>query len=82
MLQCQSHLKLRLPIRRGDDVGKITRKKTRDAFADGKLLVRIVKDLQDLLEIEKDETITAEPLSLWDDKKGLSAYGVNYSEET
>ncbi len=65
----------------GDDVGRITRQKTRDAFSDGKLIVRIVKDLQDLLEIEPDKKIIAEPLSLWDDKEGLSAYGVNYSED-
>lgn len=64
----------------GDDVGKITRQKTRDAFADGKLLVRIVDDIQKLLEIDPDESVEAVPLSLWDNKEGLVAYGVNYSE--
>lgn len=64
-----------------DDVGRITRLNTRDAFTDGKLIVKIVKDLQELLGIEADESITAVPLSLWDDKKTLVSYGVNYSEE-
>lgn len=62
-----------------DDIGKITRLKVRDAFVDGKILKRMVADIQFLLDV-KEETITAEPLSLWDDKKELVAYGVNYSE--
>ena len=62
------------------DVGKITRLRTRDAFVDGKLLKRIVKDLQALLEIPEDNQIEAETLSLWDDKTKLVPYGVNYSE--
>ena len=47
---------------------------------DGKLLKRIVKDLQALLEIPEDNQIEAETLSLWDDKTKLVSYGVNYSE--
>lgn len=67
-------------IEEGQDVGKITRLRTRDAFVDGKLLKRIVKDLQALLEIPEDNQIEAETLSLWDDKTKLVPYGVNYSE--
>ena len=55
-------------IEEGQDVGKITRLRTRDAFVDGKLLKRIVKDLQALLEIPENNQIEAETLSLWDDK--------------
>lgn len=66
----------------GDNVGRIARQKTRDAFTDGKILVRMVKDLQDLLDIKPEESIEAETLSLWDNKKNLVAYGVNYSEES
>lgn len=62
-----------------DPIGQITRLKTRDAFVDGKLLVRIVNDLQELLNVDPDETIEAVPLSLWDDKEELVSYGVNYS---
>ena len=47
---------------------------------DGKLLKRIVKYLQALLEIPEDNQIEAETLSLWDDKTKLVPYGVNYSE--
>ena len=65
----------------GQDIGKIARLQTRDAFVDGKLLKRMVNDLQMLLEIPDDEQIEAEPLSLWDDKKKLVSYGVNYSED-
>lgn len=65
----------------GDDIGRVTRLKTRDSFADGKLLVKMVKDVQDLLDIDPDESITAEPLSLWDDKDKMVSYGVNYSKE-
>ena len=66
----------------GQDVGRISRLKARDAFVDGKLMVRMFRDLQQLLAIPADEQIAAAPISLWDDKDGLAAYGVNYSEET
>lgn len=64
----------------GDDIGRQARLKVRDAFSDGKLLKRIVKDLQNLLSVEEEEQISLEPLSLWDDKKGTVPYGINYSE--
>lgn len=64
---------------KGDDIGRIARQKVRDEFADGKLLGRIVRDLQDLLSISEEDQITLEPLSLWDDKKGTVPYGINYS---
>jgi CRISPR-associated protein Cas1 len=67
--------------KKGDDVGGITRRKVRDAFADGKILETIVDDLQDLLQIEEAERLTAETMSLWGDKDELVAYGVNYSED-
>jgi CRISPR-associated protein Cas1 len=65
---------------KGQDVGRISRLKVRDAFVDGKLMVRMVRDLQQLLAVPAEEQITAAPISLWDDKKGLVAYGVNYRE--
>lgn len=64
----------------GQDIGQLARLRTRDAFVDGKILKRMVKDLQMLLEIPEEEQIEAEPLSLWDDKEKLVPYGVNYSE--
>ena len=65
----------------GDDVGRISRQKVRDKFADGKLLIRIVKDLQDILGINQEDQISFAPLRLWDDKEGTVAYGINYSED-
>ena len=62
------------------DIGRIARLRTRDAFVDGKLLKRMVKDLQILLEIPDGEQMEADTLSLWDDKDKLVPYGVNYSE--
>lgn len=67
-------------IEAGQDIGRITRQRTRDAFVNGKLLKRMVKDLQTLLEIPDEEQIEAVTLSLWDDKAKLVPYGVNYSE--
>lgn len=64
----------------GDDIGRITRLRVRDAMVDGKFFTRVVKDLQDLLNIDEEDKIEIQPISLWDDKKGLLPYGVNYSE--
>lgn len=64
----------------GQDIGRITRLKVRDSFSDGKLVERMVRDLQNLLEIPESEQIEAEVMSLWDDKSRLVSYGVNYSE--
>lgn len=63
-----------------DDIGKITRLKIRDAFVDGKLMSKIVKDLQYLLDISIDENIVIDTISLWDDKEKLVKYGINYLE--
>lgn len=64
-----------------DDIGQITRQKVRDVFADGKLLARMVQDIQTLMGIKDKEQIKAEPLSLWDNKEGNIRYGINYSED-
>lgn len=64
----------------GQNVGRITRTKVRDAFSDGKIAERIVRDLQDLLEIPESDQIEANVMSLWDDRLKLVPYGVNYSE--
>ena len=64
-----------------EDVGTIARQKLRDKIAEGKLIPQIVKDIQYLMEIESDEQIEIESMSLWDEKKEKVEYGVNYSEE-
>ena len=64
----------------GDNIGRITRLRVRDAFVDGKVLARIVKDIQTLIGVKDSEQIEVEPLNLWDDKKGNIKYGINYSD--
>lgn len=63
-----------------DDIGKLTRIRIRDEFKNGKILERVVKDLQYLFSIEEN-TIEAEMINLWDDTNKLIEYGINYSEE-
>ena len=50
-------------------------------FSDGKIMARIVKDLQYLFNVDTADQIVLEPLQLWDDKAGTVAYGINYSED-
>ena len=66
----------------GDDIGKITRLKVRDSFVDGKLMIQIVKDLQNLLDIEESEELVVDILALWDDKERLVKHGVSYREDS
>ncbi|AMB99974.1 type I-E CRISPR-associated endonuclease Cas1 [Aerococcus urinaehominis] len=63
-----------------DDIPRLTRLMMRDAFVDGKLMKQIVKDLQNLLQIE-DIDFSIDSLSLWDNKEDLVDYGVNYYPE-
>lgn len=63
----------------GQDVGRITRQSIRDKMVDGKLLKRIVHDLQKLMNVE--DIVEADTFNLWDDRNQLVKYGVNYSEK-
>ncbi len=63
-----------------DDIERVTRLKVRDAFVSGKMMKKIVKDLQYLLGVEKDETFQLDLMNLWDDKKDLVNHGVSYKE--
>lgn len=63
-----------------DDIGQITRLRVRNAFVDGKIMERIVKDLQYLLDIDENEEIGIDTMNLWDDKGLLIKYGVSYRE--
>ena len=42
----------------------------------------MVKDIQNLLEVEEDQFFEVDSISLWDDKERLVSYGVNYSEDS
>ena len=61
-------------------IGKITRLKVRDAFVDGRLIQRVVKEVQFLLEVEEDELLEVDIINLWDEKTPLASFGINYSE--
>lgn len=63
-----------------EDVGSCVRRRMRDAFVDGKILKRIVKDIQFLLEVEEDKGFEIDTMQLWDDKESLVDYGVSYRE--
>ena len=64
-----------------DDIGKIARQKVRDSFVNGKLIVRIVQDIQYLFDLDDEEELLVDTLSLWDDKDMLVKHGVSYKEE-
>lgn len=62
-----------------DDIAVHTRHAMRDAFKDGKLIEKMVKDLKYLLNIKNQDEVHA-VMSLWDNKKGLQKFGVQYHE--
>lgn len=62
----------------GDDIGRMTRHRIRDAFVDGKIMSTIVKDIQFILDIDENEEMFIDTINLWDDKENLVKYGVNY----
>ena len=63
-----------------DDIGRVTRLRVRDEFVDGRLMSRIVRDLQYLLEVEEKDIVYAETLNLWDEKDEHVKYGISYKE--
>ena len=65
-----------------DNYVRITRKKVRDAFADGKVFARIVRDIQTLIDVKAEEQLEVEPLYLWDNKEEHVNYGINYSNDS
>ncbi|NLJ95215.1 MAG: type I-E CRISPR-associated endonuclease Cas1 [Clostridiaceae bacterium] len=64
------------------EIGRLARLRARDTFVDGKLMRKIVKDIQDLFDIDIDAQLDIDTINLWDDKERLVKYGVNYSEES
>lgn len=64
-----------------DDIGRIARQRMRDKCVDGKIMKRIVHDVQYLMDVPEDEELFIETISLWDDKEHLVEHGVNYSED-
>ena len=64
----------------GDDIGKIARLSLRDMVVDGKLMQKIVEDLQILMDISEKDKISSEIIELWDDKEENAKHGISYRE--
>lgn len=71
-----------------DDIGAVTRRAMRDAISDGKILLRMVGDIRELLlGIAEDGSAQDVPevqtnvLWLWDEKNGLVKNAVSYGKE-
>ncbi|MCW6700834.1 type I-E CRISPR-associated endonuclease Cas1e [Anaerococcus sp. NML200537] len=64
----------------GDEIGKISRLSLRDKMVDGKLMRKIVEDIQYLMEIDEEEKISMEIIELWDDNDNNVKHGINYKE--
>lgn len=46
----------------------------------GKLMRKIVEDLQYLMDVPADERLDIDSIELWDDKEENSKYGISYKE--
>lgn len=64
----------------GELIEPIVRHEVRDECVRSKLLSRIVKDLQYLMETEEEEIEEYDVMGLWDDKEGLVNFGISYRE--
>lgn len=72
--------KLASEVTEDEDIGRLARLRLRDKCVDGKLMKKIVRDLQYLMEINPEDDIKIETINLWDEKGKLVKYGVNYTE--
>lgn len=66
-----------------EDIGSVTRRRVRDAFADHRLLEKMVHDIHALLmdETNKEEIVEATTLHLWDDKMGIVKNATSYGKD-
>lgn len=64
-----------------DDIAKLARLAIRDKMKDGKIMLRIVKDLQYLMNVKEDEEFCIDALDLWDDKIENVKHGISYKED-
>lgn len=76
----------RIAAQNPEDIGSVARRAVRDEISDGKILLRIVKDIRHLLLREHDDESANEELDflsdlvkLWDEKAGLVKSGFSYA---
>lgn len=63
-----------------EDISRECRLAMRDIIREKKLVSKINKDLQYLMEIDNEEVFEFDNIYLWDEKEGHVAYGINYEE--
>lgn len=63
-----------------DDIGRLARQRLRDKMVDGKIMQRIVQDLQYLMDVTEEETIHLDVIELWDDRGENVPQGISYRE--
>ena len=66
-----------------EDIGAETRRRTRDAFLDGKIMERCARDIRGLLlgDFEAEDEPDIDTMFLWDEKRPAVAFGVSYGKE-
>ena len=66
-----------------DDIGAETRRRTRDAFLDGRLMEKCARDVRRLLlgDFDSEEELGIDTMFLWDDKNSAVDFGVSYGKE-
>lgn len=66
-----------------EDIGAETRRRTRDAFLDGKIMERCARDIRGLLlgDFEAEDEPDIDTMFLWDEKHPAVAFGVSYGKE-
>lgn len=66
-----------------EDIGAETRRRTRDAFLDGKIMERCARDIRGLLlgDFETEDEPDIDTMFLWDEKHPAVAFGVSYGKE-
>lgn len=63
-----------------DDIGRLARQRLRDKMVDGKIMQRIVQDLQYLMDVPEKEAMTMDVIELWDDRGENVPQGISYRE--
>ncbi|WP_296129003.1 type I-E CRISPR-associated endonuclease Cas1e [uncultured Anaerococcus sp.] len=63
-----------------EDISRECRLAMRDKIREKKLVSKINKDLQYLMEIDNEEVFEFDNIYLWDEKEGHVAYGISYEE--
>ena len=67
-------------VKEDDDIGRLARQRLRDKMVDGKIMQRIVQDLQYLMDVPEEDAMTMDVIELWDDFGENAIHGISYRE--